>query len=477
MRPAAQRGLLPLRRAAQALLLAALCLAGQASAQTGAGTAGAAEAGDWLAIVGGRLIDGYGQAPIDDAVVLVRGNRIVQAGPRAQVQVPAGARVVDASGRSVLPGLIELHAHLLTVGHGDYPRWFQWLEQHRDQYPPQRILELSARQLLLSGVTTAVDLGGPLEDSLLIRDRIARGEVAGPRLLVSGPWIAPRPFLFPDSSTRAVGSSAKAAAQATEANIRAGVDVIKTQGGLDYAQYKAVADAAHRHGLKVHAHINDEAAIFDALKAGIDVLHHVGSGASPPYSDALVRAVVTSRAAVVPTAAASGILPATLAFPARLQDPVLRAQFPDELWDELQASFRDFHRLGYFRNRDRAERFRAASLRQWLESGALLGIGTDNGVPLNFHTDALWRLAKLYTDLGLEPLQAVSLLTRVNAGILGRAQQIGTIEPGKLADLIVVRGNPAADIAALADVEIVVKDGAVHRGALAESFNPGNIHP
>src|SRR6185437_11744908 len=155
-----------------------------------------------IAVVGGRIIDGYGEAPIENGTVLIKGERIVAVGTKAEVPVPADAKVIDASGRTVIPGMIEMHAHLVTMGDGDYPRWFKWLDDHKDKYPLEKIMEISARQLLASGITTAVDLGGPLEPSLQVRDRINKGEVMGPRLMVAGPWIIEKAAIFPDASSR-----------------------------------------------------------------------------------------------------------------------------------------------------------------------------------------------------------------------------------------------------------------------------------
>jgi imidazolonepropionase-like amidohydrolase len=92
-------------------------------------------------------------------------------------------------------------------------------------------------------------------------------------------------------------------------------------------------------------------------------------------------------------------------------------------------------------------------------------MGTDSGTPMNFHTEALWRELKAHVDTGMSPARALSAATRVNAQILGKGAELGTIEPGKLADLIVVRGNPLVEITALANVEVVVKDGVVYEGA------------
>jgi imidazolonepropionase-like amidohydrolase len=415
-----------------------------------------------IALVGGMLLTGYELPPIHHAAVLIEGNRIVQAGPAAEVKIPPDATIIDTRGRTMMPGMIELHAHLLVVGHGDYPRWFKWLDDHKTQYPVERVMEISARQLLMAGVTSAIDLGAPLKESISVRDRIQRNEIPGPRMSVAGPWIIPRAAIFPNSSVEVNGP--EQAAAAAEANIAAGVDVIKIQGGLHFPEYKAIVDTAHKHNVKVHVHINEEADIWDAYKAGIDVLHHVGSGSSPPYSDALIRAIVESGRAVVPTAGRSGIYPVTVAFPERLEDPDIAAGFPPDMWAEVQDSFKNFYSLNYFQaGIERADRFREASLKQWINSGALLGIGTDNGVPMTFHADALWRLAKLYADFGMPPSRVIATLTRINARILGKSNQLGTIEPGKLADIIVVKGNPLFDVIALANPEVVIKDGIVFK--------------
>ena len=109
-------------------------------------------------------------------------------------------------------------------------------------------------------------------------------------------------------------------------------------------------------------------------------------------------------------------------------------------------------------------RFAKASLGQWIESNATLGMGTDSGTPMNFHTEALWREIKAHVDTGMSPQRAITAATRVNAAILGKEKELGTIEPGKLADIIVVRGNPLFDVTALSNVEVVVKDGVVYKG-------------
>src|SRR4029078_13232918 len=136
-----------------------------------------------LALVGGMLLTGYEVPPIHHAVVLVEGNRIVAAGPASEIKIPSDATVVDTSGRTMLPGLIEAHGHLITLGHGSYDTWFPWINTHGGDAMLMKVMETAAKQLLFAGVTTTVDLGAPLQPILTIRDRINKGGALGTRVL------------------------------------------------------------------------------------------------------------------------------------------------------------------------------------------------------------------------------------------------------------------------------------------------------
>jgi imidazolonepropionase-like amidohydrolase len=366
--------------------------------------------------------------------------------------------VIDTSGMTMMPGLIDLHAHLMILGHGDYDIWFP-------EYIPRldEVLPISARQLLLAGVTTAVDLGAPLEPILRVRDRINRGEIPGPRMLVSGPWVTRSLGRWSDDFQMLVDTPEQAAA-ATRRLCEAGVDVIKAYVGLQPAHYQAIVDTAHEFGVQVHAHVYSPTDIRNALEAGVDVLQHVGSAGTPPYSDELISAIAVAGRPVVPTAAHRvWLFPDTVAFPDRLQDQRLRADFPAEIYREVQDSLRDFHTLSYFATTDRQMFYGEAHMRKWLESGAVIGIGTDSGTPMNFHTEAMWREMKVFVDLGMSPQKVISAATRINARILGRGRELGTVEAGKLADIFVVQGNPLLSITALDRVVHVVKDGVAYR--------------
>jgi len=427
-----------------------------------------------LALVGGMLLDGYEVPPLHHAAVLIENDRIVWVGRAAEAKIAPGTTVIDTSGRVMLPGLIDLHVHLKNLGHGSYDRWDPWIMERNLL---ETVNAISARQLLMAGVTSAVELGAQIPEIITTRDRIARGEIPGPRLSVSGPWITRSLGNYQPRPVRQIqiDTPEQAAAAATDL-INKGVDVIKAYVGLTPAHYKAITDVARQRNVRVHAHVYAERDSRNALENGVDVLTHAGSaGTAPPYSEQLITDIRNAGRPVVVTAAhRSWVFPDTVAFPERLQDPQLKADFGPEIWAEVQRSFEGFQRLNYMSRIDREVSFRERGLKQFIEGGAVLGMGTDSGTPLNFHTEALWREIKAHVDMGMSPQRALSAATRINARILGKADQLGTVEPGKLADIIVVNGNPLFDITALAHVEVVVKGGVIYKGGPGQRTAPAS---
>lgn len=411
------------------------------------------------------LLDGYEAPPLHHATVLIEDDRIVKVGPMASTPVPPGYSVIDTSGRTMMPGMIELHGHLILLGHGNYGQWFPWIAK---QGPTTlaTVMEIAARQLLNAGVTSAVDLGAPLAQSLDVRDRINKGAIAGPRMSMSGPWITRQSGGMTDQFGGIAVTSTEQAAREVEKLAAAGVDVIKAHSGLTRDDYKAIADTAHKYNIRVHAHVYAEDDVRNALEMGIDVLTHAGSaGTAPPYSPKLITDIVNAGRPVVITAAhRSWVYPDTAEFPERLQDPQLRKDFTPAIYAEIQRSLESWRSLGYFQRTDREMIFRERGVKQFTESGTVLGMGTDSGTPMNFHSEALWREAKVHVDMGMPPIKVITALTRAGAAILGKTRDLGTIEAGKLADIIVVNGNPLYDIVALSRVETVLKGGVVYKG-------------
>ena len=424
-----------------------------------------AQEGKATALVGGMLISGLDVPPLHNAAIVIQGERIVQVGPAAAVKIPPGATLIDTSGQTMLPGLIDTHVHLILVGYGDEGGWFEWLKPRQAEYPLEKVMAISAYQLLMSGVTSAVDLGGPAKESISVRNRINNGEIPGSRMQVSGPMFTRIRYSgFPDDASMMV-TSPDQAAQEVERLAQQGVDVIKAHAGLTREDYFAIVNAAHAHGLKVHAHVYDEKDVRNAFESGVDVLQHVGSGGVPTYSPDLVKAIAASGRPVVPTVAhRSWIYPDTLDFPESLQDPELKGLFPPDMWEGVQESLKNWPSLDYFTSIARQIGYRDALTKQWIKSGAVMGMGTDNGTPLNFHTDALWREMKAIADEGVPPLQVIADATRVNARIMSKTRDLGTIEPGKIADIIVVPDNPIFDdLTDLGHVQVVIKGGVIYK--------------
>lgn len=409
-----------------------------------------------IALVGGMLLDGYEGPGLHHAAVVIEGNRIAAVGPADKVAIPDNAHVIDTSGKTMLPGLIDAHVHVDLIGHGDYDRYYKFLG---GMARLDEVMPIAAAHMLRAGVTSAIDLGTPFR-ILDLRRRIEAGEIPGPRLTVSGPWIT-RVFIegVPDAYQIMI-TSPQDAARRTDELIDKGADVIKVWVGLTLEDYRAVVARAHARGVKVHAHLYDPRAIRDAIDAGVDVFQHVGSAKNPPYDEALVLEIAHRNIPVVQTIAHRiWVYPATLAFPERLTNPVLAKDMPADIYAEFLDSFENFHRLSYFRDTGTEIRRAKAAAGQFIAVSARMGVGTDAASPLNFHTEAMWREMAALVESGMTPLQVISAATKTNAEIIGNFDRLGSLEPGKLADILVVEGNPLANIENLGRVVFVVRNG------------------
>ena len=393
-----------------------------------------------VAFTGGMLLDGYEAEPIHQAVVVIDNGRIVAAGHRSDVDIPADATMVDIGGRTLMPGLIDAHVHVDLIGHGDYDRYYEFL---RGTERLHDVMPIAAKQMLRAGVTSAIDLGTPFQ-ILELREQIRNGSIPGPRLTISGPWIT-RVYLegVPDEYQLLIDSPREAAARARELMDK-GADVIKTWVGLTEDDYRAVVREAHARGVKVHAHLYRPEAIEAALNADVDVFQHVGSARNPRYDDALVSRIAHKGVPIVQTISHRiWVYPATVAFPERLNDPIHARDMPADVYAEFMDSFKNFHRLGYFHDIGIEKRNARRSAGQFIEAGAYMGVGTDAASPMNVHSEAMYFEMKALVESGMTPIQVISAATKTNAEILGRFDELGTVEPGKLADLIVVRRQPA----------------------------------
>ena len=424
-----------------------------------------AAASTTLAVVGGFLIDGFGGSPVQDSVVLIEGDRITTVGEEGRLAIPPGARIVDANGYTVMPGLIDAHVHLDILGHGDYPTWHELVRANYAE-----VMERSAAQLLAHGVTTARDAGGELQASVRTRDRIQRGEIPGPRMLVSGGWIQNWPDEQAKQHYRRFNlnvHSVEEARRAAASLLDGGADFIKAYTGLTIEQMKAITDEAHRRRKRVGAHVYTDEEIRVAIEGGVDVLDHAGSGhQNPLFTDETLRLMADRQIPVAQSIAHRVTLyPAHLAWPERIEDPRLRSEL-GRFADPIIDSLRRFSSLSYFSQIQTQMRVAPRAARQLVDGGARVIMGTDSGTPGFFHSDSVWREADALVRLaGLSPMETIVASTRLAAQALG--VNAGVVHPGRLADLILVRGNPLDNVLYLQNVERVIRAGVVYdRGAL-----------
>jgi len=413
-----------------------------------------------LALVGGRIIDGYEGKPVEDGVVLIAGDRIVAVGSRADVPVHPGTPVIDTRGMSVLPGLDDMHVHLMILGHGDYEHWDK---TYRSRFASE-IMPAAARQLLTSGITFARDLGAPLDDILQVKRRIEKGEIPGPRLFVSGPFIQHASYSDYEKEFRWGVSGAADARAKVQKVVDAGVDLIKLidQDQMTEDEVRAVVEAAHKNGRQVVAHAHREDEIRIGLKYGVDCFEHTGLATEPAYPEDILQGLRKRNQTLGWCPTVEGLFLSAYtadAFPGRLDDPRWQAGLAPDVVKDIRESLRNITGLPYFQLVRRRLPTLAAKFRQLRETGVTLLVGTDSGIPGNFHTDSTWRELATWVDLGMTPMQAIAGATRWPAIWLKREKDLGTLAPGRYADVIAVRGDVLTHIALLQNVDVVVKNG------------------
>ena len=437
-------------------LLAASLLPALAATGTAQGRAQAVT----MAVVGGRVIDGYGGPPIENGVVLIAGERIAAVGRQGELAVPAGVTVVDAEGTTVLPGLIDMHVHLHLLGHGDYKRW-DALYGTRDS---DLVMPIAARQLLMAGITSARDMGAKLPDVLAVKRRIAAGEIPGPRLFVAGPFIQHAPYEEYERDLRWGVSGADDARQKVQRIVDAGVDFVKLidQDQMTPEEVRAVVETAHRRGKPVvaHAHRMDE--IRAGLDAGVDGFEHTGLGTAPGYAPDVMQRLRERNAALYWTPTVSPLYTlyeAGTVFPERLDDPAWRVGMPADMAAEIRRSLATIPQLPYYALFPSRIPLLPDKFRQLRETGVRMLIGTDAGIPAMFHGDATWREMVKWRELGVPAMEVIQSATLWPARFLRAEDRIGVLAPGRYADIIVVRGDPLADMTVFRDVRTVIQGG------------------
>jgi imidazolonepropionase-like amidohydrolase len=395
------------------------------------------EAAGAFAIVGARLIDGTGAPPIEDSAVVVRDGRIVAAGSRASVALPAGIRVISAKGQSLLPGLWEMHSHYSGVEFGP--------------------------ALLAAGVTTARDCGGEFGFLTAVRRKLNRENALGPRLLMAG--------LIDSGGILGFGAvDAETPAQGVTAVDRyadAGFEQIKVYTQLKPDVLKAISAEAHRRGLTVTGHVPAAVDAFGGIEAGMDQINHLqfvtrpmqgadGKGPIDLSSDRAKQLIALMKAhqtVIDPTEGwgEMGSHPKTV--PAASFEPGLKAA-PFYLATKFEA-------LGGPTDEARFNQRMATSgrvIKALYDAGIPIVAGSDTGL-IGYGID---RELELYVQAGLPPIAAIQTATLGAARAMKLDKDSGSIEVGKRADLLLVNGDPLANISDLRRVTKVVRNGRLY---------------
>lgn len=435
----------------KAILFALLCSISYLSAQ------------NKKALVGGTLIDGFGGTPIENSVIIIEGERIKAIGQVGSLAIPTDAEVISTEGMSVLPGLWDMHVHLMINGHSDYTHWDStYLPVFRSIIMPS-----SAKQLLYAGVTSARDLGAPLEASIAVRDSINKGMIEGPTMYMSGPFIQHAPYPGTEQFRWGVKGVLDARAKVQKL-AKAGVDCIKLidQDLMEMDEVMAVVDEAHKLKLKVVGHSHRPEEIRRGLKAGVDCFEHTGLAMAPEYPEDILNMIkertANSNTKLFWTPTVEGLWNYDYVrdHPEKLDDPSWKVGLPDNIVADIKESLKFPGRLSYFQVTAYRKPTLKKKFQQLKESGVVMMIGTDSGIPLKFHSQSTWNELDIWVrEMGVDPLLAIKAATYWPSVFQGVDDKVGTISEGKIADIIAVKGDVLRYINLLQRVDMVIKKG------------------
>jgi imidazolonepropionase-like amidohydrolase len=387
-----------------------------------------------------RVVDGTGAAPIEAGRIVVDGDRIVAVGAADSVSVPPGAERIDLAGHTITPGLVDLHFHI------------------------ENDPKLALRQLS-HGVTTFRDPGQWEEKFVELRKMIDVDGLAGPRIFTAGPHIDGEHPAYPDDAV--VARDPDEARRFANRALDEGASALKIYFRLPWASAKAVIDVCHARGVPCSAHLEilDARELFLAGLHGVEHITSLGLSLMPRVEAERYRQAVLAEN----DARRDGRYRAFASFD--LESPraqalyaVLRERRP---WiDPTLAVFEQQpgHVPEGVKPEQMAERVAGFRTMQRLtgrvaREGGRIVMGGHSTVPFAARGEAPWRELELLVASGLTPLEAITAATGTAAGFLYRSDELGTLAPGKQADLVVYRGNPAADISAVRTVDRVMTAG------------------
>ena len=398
-----------------------------------------------IALVGGTLIDVTGKPPIPNSVVVIEGDRIVSAGARSTTKIPANAKLIDVSGRFLLPGLWDMHSHLYQVEFG--PTY------------------------LAAGITTARDVGNDIEFGTALRDATKQKRGLGPRMLLAG-YIDGKNEDHTFDVQVETPDEARAAVRHYK---EAGYEQIKIRNNVKLETLKVICAEAHRLGMTVTGHVPDGMNALQAVEAGMDQLNHINyvltgffpkrNRNNPPVSINLeapsikyaLKFFKEHGTVIDPTAAVLELMLRPMNVAIASFEPGVTKVAPELIVQINKKGGPAEEAEGLVLVINMLLKLVGALH----HAGVPIVAGTDVGVP--GHT--LYRELELYVKAGLTPLEAIQAATITPARVMKLDNEVGTIEPGKRADLIVVDANPLGNIRNIRKVKYVIAQGRLFDSA------------
>jgi imidazolonepropionase-like amidohydrolase len=433
-------------------------------------------ADETLVLSGGTLIDGRGSLPVTDSVVVIKGNTIESVGRVDEVPVVATARVIEVRGKTVMPGLVDCHLHLGTSGGGLCDP---------EEFRPTT-LAANLRTLLGYGVTSVMDLAAqPHLDK--IQAELRSGALLGPRLFgvkygITAPGSHPMGLLREFNATGAIGANfievdnvdaAREAVRRVAAEKPDGLKIYHSRTEFPGTMcldcnceklrpevLKALVDEGHAQGLKVYAHIAYPSEAREVLVAGADVLSHPITHAETTVDE--IMADMAARGTVMHTT-----LTRVEAYFGLMVDPFMREKLRGRVAPVILRSiglpkskaFIRHNRSGVTEDARRILDITMANVRRAVKAGVTIAMGTDSGGPGAMHGVCVPREMELMNEAGMTPMQVLVAATKTAADVIGQGDRIGTIEPGKLADVLVIDGEPLRDISHIRKLSAVIANG------------------
>ena len=431
-----------------------------------------------VALVGGTLVDGTGAAPVEDAAVVVRDGRIACAGPRADCPVPDDAETVDVSGRWITPGLVDAHVHYSQTGWADgRPDSYD----ARDRFPyPETIRELEEnperffRSYLCSGVTATFDVGGfpwtwDLRDQTEGATDAPHVAVAGPLLSTRDHWVelpAEEQFLYLEDAETTDRAARYLVANRTDA---VKVWYLVGRESPDTTHFKRMlrigAERAREADIPLIVHATGLWQAKDALRVGARLLVH--SVYDRPVDDEFLRLARDAGTIYTPTLIVSrGYVQLRNRnfleheYEMACVDPATRRKA--FLTDSLPGPPSPEQVAEAARREDERYRLMLRNLARIHEAGIPVAMGTDAGNPLTLHGPSVYLEMEAMREAGLTPMEVLVASTRNGARAMGREEDLGTVEEGKVADLLILAENPLDDVSNFRAVSLVVRAGRIH---------------